>query len=108
MLTPRRQSLVGVGVVRARGLHERPPPRGRNVERPGSDGTGLLLGADSATLVDMLNYFRTVDTPTLCNAIELLKVRPHEHGFTPFQIRCLYPELGRTCGYAVTAQVETV
>jgi 4-hydroxy-4-methyl-2-oxoglutarate aldolase len=56
----------------------------------------------------MISYFKTVDTPTLCNAIELLKVRPHEDGFTPLQIRCLFPELGRVCGYAVTAQVETV
>ena len=31
----------------------------------------------------------------------------HE-GFTPLAIRCLFPELGRMCGYAVTAQVETV
>jgi 4-hydroxy-4-methyl-2-oxoglutarate aldolase len=56
----------------------------------------------------MIEYFKTVDTPTLCNAIELLKVRPHEHGFTPLAIRCLFPELGRMVGYAVTAQVETV
>ena len=58
--------------------------------------------------MDLIEYLKTLDTPTLCNAIELLKVRPHEHGFTPLQIRCLFPELGRMCGYAVTAQVETV
>jgi len=44
----------------------------------------------------------------LCNAIELLKVRPHEEGFTPLGVRCLFPELGRMIGYAVTATVETV
>jgi regulator of RNase E activity RraA len=38
----------------------------------------------------------------------LLKVRPHREGFTPLQVRCLFPEFGRMCGYAVTAQVETV
>src|SRR6185436_15321018 len=26
----------------------------------------------------------------------------------PLQLRCLFPEFGRMCGYAVTAQVETV
>ena len=57
---------------------------------------------------NFLTYLQTVDTPTLCNAIELLKVRPHEEGFTPLQVRCLFPELGRMVGYAVTAQVETV
>jgi regulator of RNase E activity RraA len=57
---------------------------------------------------EFLDYLKTVDTPTLCNAIELLGVRPHEAGFTPLALRCIFPELGRTIGYAVTAQVETV
>lgn len=53
-------------------------------------------------------YLRTVDTPTLSNAIEELKVRPRAEGFAPLSIRCLFPEMGRMVGYAVTAQVETV
>lgn len=55
-----------------------------------------------------IDYYKTIDSPTLVNAIELLRVRPNERGFTPVDIRCLFPELGRMCGYAVTAQVETV
>ncbi len=55
-----------------------------------------------------IEYLKSVDTPTLSNAIELLGVRPRSEGFTPLQVRCLFPELGRLCGYAVTAQVETV
>lgn len=55
-----------------------------------------------------VDYYKTIDSPTLCNAIELLKVRPNERGFTPLEIRSLFPEFGRMCGYAVTAQVETV
>jgi 4-hydroxy-4-methyl-2-oxoglutarate aldolase len=55
-----------------------------------------------------IEYLKSVDTPTLSNAIELLQARPHHAGFTPLQIRCLFPELGRMCGFAVTAQVETV
>ncbi len=57
---------------------------------------------------DWIAYLRSVDTPTLSNAIELLRLRPRHEGFTPLEIRCLFPELGRMCGYAVTAQVETV
>ena len=53
-------------------------------------------------------YYRTIDSPTLSNAIERLGVRPNERGFTPLEIRSLFPEFGRMCGYAVTAQVETV
>lgn len=55
-----------------------------------------------------IEYLKNVDTPTLSNAIELLEVRPRHEGFTPLSIRCLFPEFGRLCGYAVTAQVETV
>lgn len=54
-----------------------------------------------------IQYLRSVDTPTLSNAIELLKMRPDHEGFTPLEVRCLFPDLGRMCGYAVTAQVET-
>lgn len=56
----------------------------------------------------LIEYLRTVDSPTLSNAIELLNVRPRHEGFAPLTIRCLFPELGVMCGYAVTAQVETV
>jgi 4-hydroxy-4-methyl-2-oxoglutarate aldolase len=56
----------------------------------------------------LIEYLKTIDTPTISNAIELLKIRPRSEGFTPLQIRCLYPEMGRMCGYAVTAQVETM
>lgn len=55
-----------------------------------------------------IDYLKTVDTPTLSNAIELLGVRPRTEGFTPLQVRCLFPEFGRTIGYAVTAHVETM
>jgi 4-hydroxy-4-methyl-2-oxoglutarate aldolase len=57
---------------------------------------------------EFIEYLKGIDTPTLVNAIELLEVRPNREGFTPLQIRCLFPELGRMCGYAVTAQVETI
>lgn len=60
---------------------------------------------DAATLVELL---KSVDSPTLSNAIETLHVQPRDKGFTPLEIRCLFPELGRLCGYAVTAQVESV
>lgn len=65
-------------------------------------------GEKSAQPDSMIGYLKTVDAATLANAIELLNVRPRAEGFTPWQIRCLFPELGRMCGYAVTAQVETV
>jgi 4-hydroxy-4-methyl-2-oxoglutarate aldolase len=56
----------------------------------------------------VIEYLMSIDSPTLSNAIEKLQIRPRDAGFTPLQLRCLFPELGRLCGYAITAQVETV
>src|SRR3954468_15783882 len=56
----------------------------------------------------LIDYLESVDSPTLSNAIEDLNVRPRHEGFAHLGIRCLFPQLGRMCGYAVTAQVETV
>jgi regulator of RNase E activity RraA len=57
---------------------------------------------------NLIEYLKTIDSPTLSNAIETLEHQSRDAGFTPLQIRCLFPELSRLCGYAVTAQVETV
>lgn len=59
-------------------------------------------------MADYIEYLKTVDSPTLSNAIELLDVRPRSVGFLPLSIRCLFPEFGRMVGYAVTAEVETI
>jgi regulator of RNase E activity RraA len=59
-------------------------------------------------MITDLEYLKSVDTPTLSNAIELLDVRKRSEGFTPLGVRCLFPEFGRMAGYAVTAQVETM
>lgn len=59
-------------------------------------------------MATMIEFLKAVDTPTLSNAIELLGVRPRSAGFAPLAVRCLFPELGRMAGHAVTAQVETV
>lgn len=55
-----------------------------------------------------IEYLKTIDTPTISNAIEQLRLRPRSEGFTPLQVRCLFPDFGPMCGYAVTAQVETM
>jgi regulator of RNase E activity RraA len=57
---------------------------------------------------EWIEYLKTIDSPTLSNAIELLNVRPRSEGFTPLSIRSMFPEFGRMAGYAVTAQVETM
>ncbi|MCP5109371.1 MAG: RraA family protein, partial [bacterium] len=52
--------------------------------------------------MNWIEYLKSVDSPTLSNAIELLDMRPREEGFTPLGVRCLFPELGPMAGYAVT------
>lgn len=67
-----------------------------------------MRGHSSICKINMIEFLKSVDSPTLSNAIETLQIRSRHAGFTPLQIRCLFPELGRLCGYAVTAQVETL
>jgi 4-hydroxy-4-methyl-2-oxoglutarate aldolase len=56
----------------------------------------------------LTEYLQTIDTPTISNAIERLGLRPKGSGFAPVDIKCLFPEFGRMCAHAVTAQVETI
>ena len=60
------------------------------------------------TNTSFIEYLKKIDTPTISNAIEQLRLRPRSDGFTPLQVRCLFPDFGPMCGYAVTAQVETM
>ena len=66
------------------------------------------MSANPVNESELLDFLRTIDTPTVANAIEVLKVRPRTEGFPSVDLRCLFPEMGVMCGYAVTAQVETV
>lgn len=53
-----------------------------------------------------LEALKTIDTPTICNAIERFKVRNDVTGFIGMGIRCLYPQFGVTLGYALTVTVD--
>lgn len=46
---------------------------------------------------------KAIDSCTVANAIEKFKVRPDTWGYTGPEIRCLFPGMGVTLGYAVTA-----
>jgi regulator of RNase E activity RraA len=63
--------------------------------------TPLLSPAQLAELA-------SVDTPTVCNAIEAFRVRDDTEGFTGAAVRCLTPELGVMAGYAVTATCDSM
>ncbi len=44
-----------------------------------------------------------IDTPTICNAIELFEIRSRTAGYMDGRIRSAFPELGPMVGYATTA-----
>jgi 4-hydroxy-4-methyl-2-oxoglutarate aldolase len=53
---------------------------------------------------EFIAQLAAIDTPTLCNAIELFEVRPRHHGYvTDSRIRANFPSLPPIVGYAATA-----
>jgi regulator of RNase E activity RraA len=50
-----------------------------------------------------LSLLRRFDTPTVCNVIELLDVRPRSEGFMDRSIKACFPRLPPVVGYATTA-----
>jgi 4-hydroxy-4-methyl-2-oxoglutarate aldolase len=56
---------------------------------------------------EQLEALRQIDSPTVSNAIERLRVRPRVEGFAGWNLRCAFPELGTTIGYAVTCTADS-
>ncbi|MBI2113520.1 MAG: RraA family protein [candidate division NC10 bacterium] len=63
---------------------------------------GMVLSAEQ------LEELRSVDSPTVANAIEAFKVRDDTQGFMGMDIPCLTPEFGVMVGYAVTATADSM
>lgn len=62
----------------------------------------------AATLsFEQLNALRRIDSPTISNAIETFNVRPRVAGYVGYDIRCIFPALPPTVGYAVTCTVDS-
>ena len=56
---------------------------------------------------EQLSSLRRIDSPTISNAIETFKLRPRVAGYVGYDIRCIFPELPPTVGYAVTCSVDS-
>jgi 4-hydroxy-4-methyl-2-oxoglutarate aldolase len=56
---------------------------------------------------EQLDALRRIDSPTIANAIEVFRVRPRVQGYAGWHLRCAFPELGSTVGYAVTCTADT-
>lgn len=57
--------------------------------------------------LEQLDVLRRIDSPTISNAIEHFDVRPRLEGFASWELRCAFPELGSTVGYAVTCTADS-
>src|SRR3954447_4069152 len=55
---------------------------------------------------DLIAELRSVDTPSVCNALELLVPQRRGHGFTTQPLVCARPDLGPLVGFARTATIR--
>jgi len=56
---------------------------------------------------EQLEELRSVDSPTVANAIEVFKIRDDTEGYMGMDISCLTPEFGVMLGYAVTVTADS-
>jgi 4-hydroxy-4-methyl-2-oxoglutarate aldolase len=56
---------------------------------------------------EQLSILRRIDSPTIANAIETFNMRPRVAGYVGYDIRCQFPALPPTVGYALTCTVDS-
>jgi 4-hydroxy-4-methyl-2-oxoglutarate aldolase len=56
---------------------------------------------------EQLAALRHIDSPTVANAIERFDIRPRVEGFAGWDLRCAFPEVGTTIGYALTCTADS-
>jgi len=61
---------------------------------------------DSVLNEQELSQLREIDTPTICNALEILSPERRARGFTVRHLHCAFPELEPMVGYARTARIR--
>ncbi len=54
-----------------------------------------------------IDALKRIDSPTIANAIETFEVRPRVSGYVGYDIRCIFPDMPPTVGYAVTCTVDS-
>jgi regulator of RNase E activity RraA len=62
---------------------------------------------DDTVSIDELAALAELDTPSVCNAIELVEPERRGYGFTTRMLHCVRPELGAMVGIARTVTVRT-
>jgi regulator of RNase E activity RraA len=101
--------LRGLRVVRVVAKGQAQGESGRLARRPEfapAQGQGFSRGglavADAALLAKLASY----DTPTICNALEIVDPARRLTGFTVKPLVCPFPQLSPVVGYAKTATIR--
>ena len=61
----------------------------------------------STLSLEQIETLKSIDSPTVANAIEAFDVRDPTDGYASLQLRCMFPHLEPMVGYAVTCSVDT-
>lgn len=64
------------------------------------------MATNDALTARELKALQAFDTPTMCNALELLAPERRLHGFTTEPLQCIYPDLPPVVGYARTGTMR--
>src|SRR4051794_26934122 len=54
-----------------------------------------------------LDFLRSIDTPTVCNLIEVVEPERRGHGYTTTHLHCPFPDLPPMVGYAKTVTIRS-
>jgi 4-hydroxy-4-methyl-2-oxoglutarate aldolase len=54
---------------------------------------------------EQIDYLKTVDSPTIANALETFNIRDRTEGFIGGTVRSMFPDLGVMVGYALTVTI---
>ena len=55
-----------------------------------------------AVTASQLDFLRSIDTPTVCNLIEMVAPERRGHGYTVKHLHCPFPDLPPMVGFAKT------
>ena len=55
---------------------------------------------------DQLEFLRSIDTPTVCNLIEVVEPERRGHGYTTSHLHCPFPDLPPMVGFAKTVTMR--
>jgi regulator of RNase E activity RraA len=54
---------------------------------------------------ELIEKLRSVDSPTVSNAVEMFQIRSRREGYMGPQIQCRFPDLGPAVGYVTTCTI---